>query len=178
MGGSAKFIKRSGFEYNRITEMNWEGAPSSLREVYLSDNNIREMNWEGAPSSLTYVNLSDNNIREMNWEGAPSSLKNVNLSDNNITEINWEGAPSSLTNVYLYFGNRITKIIKLKEYISARRIQRGYLRHYTKRKVAAIKITSHCHAWVWKPMCKDGSIGIRPRLDMAALGIEKEERQV
>jgi hypothetical protein len=110
--------------------------------------------------------------------GSTKFFKKCEFEDNNITEINWEGAPSSLTNVYLYFGNRITKIIKLKEYISARRIQRGYLRHYTKRKVAAIKITSHCHAWVWKPMCKDGSIGIRPRLDMAALGIEKEERQV
>ena len=151
--------------------MNWEGAPSSLEFVYLHNNQITEMNWEGAPSFLKYVFLNGNQITEMNWEGAPSSLEYVTLSNNQITEMNWEGAPGSLREVYLW-GNGNTKK-EIKEYISARRIQRGYLRHYTKRKVAAIKITSHCHAWVWKPMCKDGSIGIRPRLDMAALGIEK-----
>jgi hypothetical protein len=150
--------------------MNWEGAPNSLQTVYLNGTQITEMNWEGAPSSLREVFLRGNHITKMNWEGAPSSLHTVNLRYNQITEMNWEGAPSSLRIVYLSGnGNGDT----IKKYISARRIQRVYLRHYTKRKVAAIKITSHCHAWVWKPKCKDGSVGIRPRLDMAALGIEK-----
>jgi hypothetical protein len=55
---------------------------------------------------------------------------------------------------------------------AARKIQRVvYLRHYTRRRVAARKITRGCHAWVWKPMCKDGTIGIRPRLDMKELGV-------
>jgi hypothetical protein len=52
------------------------------------------------------------------------------------------------------------------EWEAARRIQSVYLRHYTRRRVAARKITRGCHAWIWKPMCKDGTIGIRPRLDM------------
>ena len=56
--------------------------------------------------------------------------------------------------------------------IAARQIQRAYLRHYTKRRVAARKITRACHAWIWKPKCKDGTIGIRPRLDMKELGIK------
>jgi hypothetical protein len=55
---------------------------------------------------------------------------------------------------------------------SAIRIQRMYLRHYTRRKVAARKITRGCHNWVWKPKCKDGTMGIRPRLDTLALDIK------
>lgn len=58
-----------------------------------------------------------------------------------------------------------------KKYKAARSIQRAYLRHYTRRKVAARKIVEGCHNWVWKPMCKDGTIGIRPRLDLEELGI-------
>jgi hypothetical protein len=111
----------------------------------------------------------------MNWEGAPSSLIHANLNGNHITEMNWEGVPDSLKYVHLWYNNTIKKYISARriKYKSARRIQRVYLRHYTKRKAAATKITRGCHNWVWKPMCKDGSIGIRPRLDMAALGIEK-----
>jgi hypothetical protein len=26
-------------------------------------------------------------------------------------------------------------------------------------------IQMYCHDWLWKPLCKDGTIGIRPRLD-------------
>ena len=28
-----------------------------------------------------------------------------------------------------------------------------------------------CHNWIWKPILKDGTLGIRPRLDTLALGL-------
>jgi hypothetical protein len=51
----------------------------------------------------------------------------------------------------------------------ANKIQRAYLKHFTRRKYAAMIISRGCHNWVWKPECKDGTIGIRPRLDMEYL---------
>jgi hypothetical protein len=53
----------------------------------------------------------------------------------------------------------------------ATKIQRVYLKHFTRRKYAAMIISRGCHNWVWKPECNDGTIGIRPRLDMEYLGI-------
>ena len=35
-----------------ITEMNWNGVPSTLETLYLHKNNIKKMDWIGAPSSL------------------------------------------------------------------------------------------------------------------------------
>jgi len=82
--------------------------------------------------------------------------------------MNWKNVPYMLEHVNGY--NE-----EFKEYKSARsaarRIQRAYLRHYTRRKAAARKIVEGCHNWVWKPKCKDGTIGIRPRLDLRELGI-------
>ena len=49
----------------------------------------------------------------------------------------------------------------------ALKIARVYKAHYAKRKKAAKIITQGCHNWVWKPICRDGNIGIRPRLDIA-----------
>ena len=53
-----------------------------------------------------------------------------------------------------------------EKYKMACKIARVYKIHYTKRIKAAAIITEGCHNWVWKPICRDGSIGIRPRLDM------------
>lgn len=33
------------------------------------------------------------------------------------------------------------------------------------------KLLEASHNWVWKPKCNDGTIGIRPRLDMKELGL-------
>lgn len=156
------FLAASG-----ITEMNWNGAPPELIKVDLHCNEIKEMNWVNAPSHLIEVKLSFNEIREMNWENAPPKLKNVYLSENYIRENNWKDVPNSLTWI-----SEFTWCTSLEEYKAARRIQRAYLRHYTRRKVAARKIIEGCHAWVWKPVCKDGTIGIRPRLDTRELGLE------
>lgn len=39
-----------------------------------------------------------------------------------------------------------------------------------RRKRAARIITQACHNWVWKPICNDGKMGVRIRLDIAELG--------
>jgi hypothetical protein len=51
------------------------------------------------------------------------------------------------------------------------KIKKVYKTHYNRRKKAANVINNGCHNWVWKPECNDGTIGIRPRLDMEYLGI-------
>ena len=81
---------------NQITEMNWEGAPSGLKEIRLTLNQITEINWEGAPSGLQRIYLFYNQITEMNWEGVPSGLKEIDLNHNPITEMNWEGVPEGI----------------------------------------------------------------------------------
>ena len=145
--------------------MNLENAPRSLTYVNLDGNQITNMNWKKAPRSLTRVFLGRNQITNMNWVNAPSSLTGVDLGGNQITNMNWENAPRPLTKVFPY-----TK--EYKQYLSARSIQRVYLKHYTRRKVAACKIANLAMNWVWKPMCKDGTMGIRPRLDTQALGLD------
>jgi hypothetical protein len=64
-----------------------------------------------------------------------------------------------------------TQEYSYNEYQMCMKIKKVYKRHYNKRKEAANVINRGCHNWVWKPECKDGTIGIRPRLDMKYLGI-------
>jgi len=66
--------------------------------------------------------------------------------------VNWDWCPLNMKKIYPYAQ-------EYKEYVLL-----------TKKK-AALVITKGCHNWVWKPRCKDGTIGIRPRLDMKELGI-------
>lgn len=163
-----RFVNLSGQE---ITEMNWDHAPPHLTTLNLYGNWITRMNWIDAPRKLTTVNLSGNAIREMNWDHTPPKLTTVYLDDNGLKHTNWKNVPDSLTTVASRFSAHGFQQ-EFKEYKAARRIQRAYLRHYTRRKVAARKIIEGCHAWVWKPICQDGTIGIRPRLDTRELGLE------
>jgi uncharacterized protein YjbI with pentapeptide repeats len=174
-------LKTVNLNYNRITHINWDHAPQQLIKVDLQFNQIREMNWVNVPQQLTEVDLSWNThvycdnaraniwINEMNWNRA--------LRLNGLTEINWKNVPNTLEPSRLdsVGGIRFFRVIgyhqEFAKYKAARRIQRAYIRHYTRRKVAATKIVNGCHNWVWKPVCKDGTIGIRPRLDILELGL-------
>jgi len=57
--------------------------------------------------------------------------------------VNWEGVPLEIKKIIPFYQ-------EYKEYVT--------------QKKAALIITKGCHNWVCKPMCKDGTIGIRPRL--------------
>jgi hypothetical protein len=60
----------------------------------------------------------------------------------------------------------------LKGYQVVRRIQKRIKRRHANKVKAMTIIQKGCHNWIWKPLCNDGTIGIRPRLDMIDLGIE------
>ncbi|ARR74948.1 hypothetical protein SAGO17_0028 [Mimivirus AB-566-O17] len=114
----------------------------------------------------------------------PNMNRNMNhnvLIQRDMFDIYWQMAISNgfyhdkkpiLMSVKLYkkYAYSSDALIK-RQHILATIIQNVYKSHYTIRKVAATKITNACHNWVWKPYCNDFSIGIRPRLDMIALGI-------
>jgi Leucine-rich repeat (LRR) protein len=178
--------------YKGITEIKWEGCPVSLKKIYLDGNQIEEMKWEGCPHSLHIINLSGNQIKEMKWEGCPQHLIEINLDDNQIKEMNWKSCTQHLNTICLS-NNQIEEMnwegcsdniiyydgpfedeyyTYKKKSKAARIIQNNYLRHYTKRKYAAKVITEGCHNWVWKPLLKDGTNGIRLRLDLIALGLD------
>jgi hypothetical protein len=53
----------------------------------------------------------------------------------------------------------------LEGYQSIKRIQK----RKRMRMDIIVTITDSLHDWIWKPMCSDGSIGVRPRLDTAFL---------
>lgn len=50
--------------------------------------------------------------------------------------------------------------------------QRQVKKWYARRKRKAMIINRACYNWVWKPICKDGTMGIRVKLDLKYL---KEE---
>jgi len=47
--------------------------------------------------------------------------------------------------------------------------QRQVRKWYARRKRKAMIINRACHNWVWKPICKDGTMGIRVKLDLRYL---------
>jgi hypothetical protein len=147
-----------------MVKIDWSKFPRDAMVVNLSSKGITEMNWDHVPPYLREVDLWNNQITKMNWDSSPRNLTKICLSSNQITEMNWKNVSNKLEDVYGYQQ-------EFKQYKAARRIQQMYLRHYTRRKAAARKIVEGCHAWVWKPLCKDGTIGIRPRLDMLELGV-------
>lgn len=82
------------------------------------------------------------------------------------------------SNIFLkYQGKTLTLAMTRAIYNSffnhkAKIIQKRYRYHHFRRCKAIIKIQRCCHNWVWKPLCKDGTVGIRPRLDMKILGLD------
>jgi hypothetical protein len=72
-----------------------------------------------------------------------------------------------------YIQHPTTSILRLKrmEYEEDRKrkiiICQRYIKYwFARRKRKAIIITRACHNWVWKPICNDGTLGIRLRLDL------------
>ena len=152
-----------------MTKINWASVDKNATIVDLSVKGITEMNWENAPKNLQEIWLDHNQIIELRWENSPKNLQYIWLYHNQIREMNFLGAPE---HIQLYYGPFQNEYKAYKKQCNAvRNIQRNYLRHFTRRKYAAMVICRASFNWVWKPVCKDGSIGIRPRLDMLALDL-------
>ena len=63
----------------QITEMNWEGAPSGLKENGMRKNRITEINWEGVPEDVEifpyYLNdLKNKYIKSMKYIKSKAKL--------------------------------------------------------------------------------------------------------
>jgi hypothetical protein len=165
-------------KYNNLSTFSWDGCPSGLHTIDLSGNQLSSFSWDGCPRGLHTISLSDNQLSTLSWDGCPSGLHTIHLWDlsdlhtihlwkNKLNFLSWDGCPLNLDSRF-YFDNEYS----YKEYQMAMKIKHFYKKRHARRKYSANIINSGCYNWVWKPKCKDGSIGIRPRLDMFALGIE------
>ena len=115
-------------------------------------------------------------------ENLPDSLQEFNCGYNGITRI--ENLPDSLQQ-FRYYNNPIEFVdnlgineyksvfdyFRVKDYTNIKKCSRTITNYKKRQKEAATVITQGCHNWIWKPLCNDGTIGIRPRLDTRDLGI-------
>ena len=141
-----------------------------------SPSYVRALSWSwghdfASHLFLFYYSLKLSKFIEINlftifsWKDAPQSLTSIHLYDNQITEFLWKDCPDKVH----IDGLSDKQSYELREYRSAKKIQRVYLRHYTRRKCAATKVAKGCHNWLYKPRCNDGTIGIVPRLHLKYL---------
>ena len=72
----------------------------------------------------------------------------------------------SMVDCLKYSDNLVDHMIPLIKLIS--RVKKWY----KKKKQAMIIIERNLFNWVWKPVCNDGTLGVRPRLDIRQLGLE------
>lgn len=160
---------------NRITKI--ENLPDSLLYIDCSYNDINKI--ENLPDSLLFFNCRANNIIKI--ENLPNKLECFNCTTNRIIKI--ENLPNYLQRFYCDIDNiEFVDNIPLNHYIfnnkfdldwynTFKKIQRRIRRRHVK-KVNAIKlIQKNCENWLWKPMCKDGSIGINAILTWKAISL-------
>jgi hypothetical protein len=93
----------------------------------------------------------------------PESLKLFIFDDNRIQFVDNLG----IDEYKLVFGE-----FYVKDYTNIKKCTRIVDFWYKTHQEAALVITRNCHNWIWKPLCNDGTIGIRPRLDTLELGIK------
>ncbi|KAJ3382203.1 hypothetical protein HDU92_004887, partial [Lobulomyces angularis] len=113
-------------------------------------------------------------------ENLPNSLRVIDcIRNSRIKKI--ENLPFGLTtfSYVRYFVREIDNIsmneinFSLLGYQSLKRVQKRLKMRYSAIRRAAKVIHAGCFNWIWKPICNDGSIGIRPRLDLNYFGIEE-----
>jgi hypothetical protein len=160
----------------RLTRI--ENLPNSLQKFDCGYNRITRI--ENLPQTLQEFHCYNNEITRI--ENLPNSLHKFDCSDNQITRI--ENLPDSLQQFY-YYRNPIEYVdnllfidfyfvfsnFRVKEYTKIKKCTRTINNWYNKCKSAALVITRNCHNWILKPLCNDGTIGIRPRLDTRYLGL-------
>ena len=160
-------------KYNtRVSKI--ENLPKYLKEFDCSYSQVSKI--ENLPEFLDVFNCSLTRVSKI--ENLPESLKVFHFCSAKLTKI--ENLPIGLQqidysfNIIKFIDNVENERISftLKGYQSIRRIQKRIKRRYKTKIKAMIVIQRGCHNWIWKPLCNDGTIGIRPRLDMIDLGIE------
>ena len=151
---------------NNIT--NIEHLPNTLQKFYCSLNNITKI--ENLPLTLKTFNCICNNISKI--ENLPHNLQIFSCYCNNITKI--ENLPNNLQ-IFDYDKNKIQFIdninvnyfnvpFELTWYNTIKKFQRR-IRAYTQVKHNSAKlIQKGCYNWLFLAKCKDGTVGIVPRL--------------
>ena len=145
-----------------------ENLPKTLLQFFCKNNNISKI--ENLPSTLLKFDCGDNNISKI--ENLPKTLLEFSCCYNNISKI--ENLPPYLhffffdigkiefvDNIpFSYFNNKFD----LLWYNKIKRFQRLIRRRHNKKVNAVKKIQRNCENWLWKPLCKDNTIGINIRL--------------
>jgi Leucine-rich repeat (LRR) protein len=136
-----------------------EKLPEHCRTFNCAINSITKI--ENLPDSLIEFDCQYNKITRI--ENLPESLKVFMFDDNPIQFVDNLGIDEYKS----LFGEFV-----VQDYTNIKKCTRIIKNWHILHETAARVITRGCHNWIWKPFCNDGTIGIRPRLDMQELGIK------
>ena len=138
----------------------------TLTPEFISDNIEESWDFHDLSSNpcITWKLIMEN--QDKNWDYAEvvtnSGVMTRNTIIANMHQVDWNWASiSSLGFNHSAFNQK-----------RIRMCQQQAKKWYSKRVLAAKIITNGCHNWIWKPMCNDGTIGIRPKLDAEFLCLE------
>ena len=151
--------------------------PSTLVTLFCSDNILTALPTT-LPLTLTELYCCGNKLQVL--PDLPPDLQVLACDDNNLTTL--PALPSTLTDLYcegnpITWCSRLGDLIRLRQpnklirKVAATKAQRGWKRYRERkqRDQAARKIQKACDNWLFKPKCRDGTIGIVPRLILGKL---------
>ena len=150
-----------------------EILPNTLTDFRCNDNIISKI--ENLPNNLRFFSCYMNSITKI--ENLPNSISHFYCMLNNIIRI--ENLPHGLED-FCCAANPIEFVdnvdiswfdkrggFKILWYNRIKHLQRRMkIRYKLKRNNAAKIIQNGCHNWLYSPKCRDGTIGIIPRLDL------------
>ena len=157
------------FTFERINIKKLILFPTNTKVLNLSYNEIEKI--ENLPFYLDKLYIEYNPVHKI--ENLPLTLRVLAIDCTPITKI--ENIPIGLAKLF-YNNKTVTHVdnvkisqinFTLKGYQAIRRLQiRMKVRYKIK---CIIKIQRACHNWVFSPVCKDNTVGIRLRLDLKYL---------
>ena len=130
--------------------------PAGLQVFCCRDNQITKI--ENLPASLQRFYCGGNQITKI--ENLPASLQQFDCWDNDITHVDD-------LELHRFNGGEFD----LKMYNAIKRIQKRIRRRVARRHSSTNVIQKGCYNWIWKPVTKDGKLGVDL---MRAIRNEKE----
>jgi hypothetical protein len=127
---------------------------------------------ENLPYSLFILDIRDTVISKI--QNLPNTLHSLDMVGTRIQVI--ENLPMTLRWIDYDedFNGSVDNIpassinFKIHGYNGIKRIQKRVKKLYNEQRII---ISYTLHDWIWKPLCNDGTIGLRPRLDTEFLGL-------
>ena len=133
-----------------------ENLPENLEYFSCSFTQVNKI--QNLPSSLLYFNFVDTNISII--ENLPLCLQTIHFTKHHIRFI--DNIP------FEWFDGQFT----LKKYNTIKRIQIKIKKRFILKNKATRIIQYACENWIWKPICKDGKMGINCRLSIKSLNLK------